>query len=234
MKKRKIIRSKTLVRILPKLGYCSRTEAFGLIRSGRVRVKGREIDDPNAYVKDGSSVSVNGEGVSKKKARCILFHKPAGVVTTKKDERGRTTVYDVLGDVGEWVFPVGRLDKETEGLLIFTNDTLLGDTLTDPANKIERTYIVTVNGGISDEDIRKIRNGVDIGRGERSRPAACKVLKKKPRATACKVVLTEGKNREIRRLFKAIGRSVTRLVRISFGPYKLGTLKPGEWREETR
>jgi len=224
-------RSRTLVRLLPKLGYCSRTQAFALIRSGRVTVDGRSVTDPNKIVRKDAFLKVGGERVGKKKIRCLLFHKPPGVVTTRKDERGRRTVYDILGDVGDWVFPVGRLDKESEGLLIFTNDTAFGNALTEPRNKAERTYVVIIDGNLSPFDLKRVRKGIHIGRGEISKPISLRIIEQDLYSTTCEITLTEGRNREIRRLFKVLGKDVRRLIRIRFGNFTLGSLKPGEWRE---
>ncbi len=222
--------SKTLARALPKLGLCSRSEAFNLVRSGRVKVNGRAITDPLNNLSSADRVTVDGKAIAKEERRYILFNKPAGCVTTSKDERSRKTVYDVLGDVGGRVFAVGRLDKETEGLLIFTNDTAFGDFLTDPSNKIPRTYIATVDGPLSETDMVKALHGVDIGRGERSRPVNARILKRGERKTIVEITLVEGKNREVRRLCEALGAPVTKLVRTSFGPFRLGDIPSGKWR----
>ena len=222
--------SRTLVRTLPKLGLCSRTEAFELVRSARVKVNGRTIIDPSKCLSSGDRITIDGKSVAKKESRYILFNKPAGCITTSRDERSKRTVYDVLGDVGSRVFAVGRLDKETEGLLLFTNDTAFGDFLTDPENKIPRTYMVTVDGILAEKDIAAMNAGVDIGRGEFSRPVSVKMVKDGDApGTTLEIVLTEGKNREIRRLCGAMGAKVKRLVRVSFGPFRLGNLPSGGW-----
>ena len=226
-----VCRSKTLVRALPKRGLCSRTEAFRLIRSGHVSVNRKVVSDPNCVIRQEDRISVGGRGVLPGKRRYIIFNKPAGCVTTRSDERGAQTVYDLLGDVGGWVFPVGRLDKDTEGLLLFTNDTAFGDFLADPVNKVKRTYRATVAGTLSDAEVARAGRGVDIGRGEVSRPAAVNVLRRGADATVLEIALTEGRNREVRRLCKALGARVTRLVRTHYGPFDLEGLPPGRWRE---
>lgn len=224
--------SRTLERALPKLGLCSRKEALDLVRSGRVNVNGRAITDPSKNLSPGDRITVDGKSVAKKKRRYILFNKPAGLITTSRDERSRRTVYDILGDVGGRVFAVGRLDKDTEGLLLFTNDTTFGNFLTDPANKIPRTYIVTVDRILTGKDITIMNAGVDIGRGEFSRPINVKIVKNiGTSGTVLEIVLTEGKNREVRRLCEAMGAAVKRLVRVSFGPFCLGGLPSGGWEE---
>lgn len=224
-------RSRTLVRALPKRGLCSRTQAFGLIRSGGVMVNGRAVTDPNRVIRAQDRIMIAGADAAARRKRYILFYKPAGCVTTRHDERGRKTVYDVLGDVGDWVFPVGRLDKDTEGLLLFTNDTAFGDYLTDPVNRVERTYRVTVAGNLSGDDIAGAGRGVDIGRGERSRPLSIEVMSRDGPGMTLEIVLVAGKNREIRRLCEALGAPVERLVRTKYGPFELGRLEPGARRE---
>jgi len=220
-----------LVRFLPKQGICSRTQAFDLIRSGRVSLNGKSVTDPNRTVSASDRILIDGKSPLKKSQnRYILFHKPAGCITTRKDEKGRRTVYDALGDAGGWMFPVGRLDKDSEGLLLFTNDTAFGDFLTDPANKVRRTYTVTVAGLLSADDVARARRGVDIGRGERSRPVSIKVLSADAGKTILEITLIEGKNREIRRLCEALGAPVTRLVRTAYGPFRLGGLPAGKSR----
>ena len=223
--------SKTLVRALPKLGLCSRAEAFDIIRSSRVKVNGRIVTDPNKNLSSADQVMVDGASIAKKQSRYILFNKPAGCVTTCKDERSRKTVYDVLSNVGDRVFAVGRLDKETEGLLLFTNDTAFGNFLTDPSNRMPRTYLVTVDDLLGETDMAKALQGVDIGRGERSRPVRAKILKRGKSETVLEITLIEGRNREVRRLCEALGATVTKLVRTSFGPFRLGDLPSGRWRE---
>lgn len=229
--RRAIYRSKTLVRALPKLGLCSRAQAFELIRLGRVMVNGKTVSDPNRITAGRDRIRVEGKDATQRKSRYIIFNKPAGCVTTRSDEHGRRTVYDILGDVGDWVFPVGRLDKDSQGLLIFTNDTKFGDFLTDPANKIARTYLVTVDTALSDEAIATALRGVDIGRGERSKPVSVKLVERSKRKTLMEIALIEGKNREIRRLCETLGATVTRLVRTKYGPFCLDGLASGQHRE---
>lgn len=224
-------RSRTLVRALPKMGLCSRSQSYELIRSGHVTLNGRIVTDPNKEVKQADKITAAGAAVAKKQKRYIILHKPAGYVTTRKDEKARPTVYDILGNIGDWVFPVGRLDKDTEGLLIFTNDTSFGDYMTDPVNKMPRTYRATVEGIICEEVAEKTLKGIDIGRDERSKPIGFKVLKRLTNESIVEVTLTEGKNREVRRLCDALGTPVKRLLRIQFGPYRLGDLPEGAWRE---
>jgi 23S rRNA pseudouridine2605 synthase len=183
----------------------------------------RDADERVAVARD--VISVDGARVRKPELVYILMNKPAGVVTTRSDERGRATVYDLLGDVGRWVFPVGRLDKETSGLLLFTNDNRLGESLTSPASKAPKTYRVTLDADVAEGDLRVIRAGMRLA-GERLLPALAASL------GPCEVELTivEGKNRQIRRMFESLGHRVVALDRTAIGRLRAGSLPPGKWR----
>ena len=220
-----------VIRTISKSGFCSRKQALELVMAGKVKIKGKTILDPGAKIRDPGDIFVNGKPLPKSKKRYILFHKPAGYVTTRSDELGRPTVYEFLKDIGDWVFPVGRLDRDSEGLLIFTNDTKFGNILTEPRYKIERTYEVLVDGAISQADVLNMLKGIDIGRGEKAEPISVKLLDKKDGQNWVRVSLLGGKNREIRRLFEQFGKSVERLIRTKFGPFSLGAIKPGSWVE---
>jgi len=167
--------------------------------------------------------------------RVVLFHKPRGTVTTRRDPEGRRTVFDVLGDAARGLVAVGRLDLASTGLLIFTNDTQLANRLTDPAQRIPRRYVVTVRGRVTPETARQIEAGMTLpsatrgARSERLSASRVEILKASNRETHLIVELVEGKNRELRRLFAAVGHEPTRIHRISFGEYELGDLQPGQW-----
>ena len=220
-----------LIRTLSKLGLCSRSQALVHVQAGRVTVNGKRMTNPGYVVGPHDKIHLAGEAAKPQTKRYFLLNKPAGYVTTRSDEKGRKTIYDLLGEIGGWVFPVGRLDLETEGLLVLTNDTEFGNRLTDPSYKVPRTYEVWVKGMLGDREQSRIGQGVDIGRGESSRPVSFKVLKAGLPVSHAEVTLTEGKNREVRRLFEALDKPVTRLLRTSFGPFVLGDLQPGAWRE---
>ena len=220
-----------LIRTLSKLGLCSRSQALVHVQAGRVTVNGERVTDPGRAVRPRDKIRLAGETAKPQAKRYFLFHKPAGCVTTRSDEKGRRTIYHFLGEIGGWVFPVGRLDLDSEGLLVLTNDTAFGNRLTDPSFKVPRTYEVWVKGLLSAEDQNKIAGGTDIGRGETSLPARFKILKAGLPLSHAEVTLTEGKNREVRRLFEALGKPVARLLRTRFGPFALGDLKPGTWKE---
>jgi 23S rRNA pseudouridine2605 synthase len=160
------------------------------------------------------------------------LHKPRGVVTTRRDERGRRTVYDLLPADLPWVFPVGRLDADSEGLLILTNDSALSTRLTDPEYHIAKTYHVTVAGRLLPEALAALRDGVELSDGK-TRPAYVRILREGGKTTQLEVVLTEGRNRQIRRMTAAVGHKVKRLVRVAIGGYQLADLAPGQYRRLT-
>ena len=219
-----------LVRALSKLGYSSRSQGYELIRSGRVEVNGRVVTDPALAVAPGlTRIQVAGVEDDRGPWVCIALNKPRSVVTSRTDPESRRTVYDVISDLGARVVPVGRLDLASTGLLLMTNDTQLADWLTDPATGIVRRYVVAVRGELSDASVTSLTKGV-VDRGETLKAASIQVLKRSKRETHLIVELTEGKNREIRRMLKAAGNEVTRLKRIAFGPLELGDLAPGKWR----
>ena len=220
-----------IIRTISKSGLCSRKQALDLVMAGSVKIKGKVMRDPGMKITDPGSIFVNGKPLPKVGKRYILFHKPSGYVTTSKDELGRPTVYEFLKDIDDWIFPVGRLDRDSEGLLIFTNDTKFGNILTEPCYKIERTYEVLIEGNILPVDINNMLKGVDIGRGEKAHPTSVVILDKKDSLCWVKVSLKEGKNREIRRLFEHFNKPVKRLIRIKFGPFSLSSIKPGKWIE---
>ena len=211
-----------LGRALSKLGVASRAETRTLVRAGRVAVNGRVIRDPaTPVVPERARIAVDGAPVSRDRPRrLIAFHKPRGVVTTRRDPDGRRTVFDVLGEAGHGLIAVGRLDLASTGLLLLTNDTHLANRLTDPASHVPRRYVVTVRGQVEDAALERMRANV----------AALEVHKRSARETHLLVTLTRGRNREIRRLFAGEGHEVTRLHRIAFGDIELERLQPGEWR----
>jgi 23S rRNA pseudouridine2605 synthase len=184
-------------------------------------------------VPERARIEIDQLAVARAGWRTIAFHKPRGVVTTARDPEGRDTIYDVLGDAASGLIPVGRLDLASTGLLLLTNDTQLAAWLTDPANGVPRTYIVTVRGSVSDETVDAIEQGVDVD-GERLAALGVTLRKRSRRETHLVVTLDEGRNREIRRLFAARGHEVTRLKRVTFGWIGLGDLRAGESRAVTR
>jgi len=221
----------TLDRALSKLGILSRTQARQAVLAGRVEVDGRVVDNPAARLRpEHATIAIDGEPQQRARWRTILLHKPRGVVTTRHDPEGRPTVYDVVGDAARGLVAVGRLDLATTGLLILTSDTQLANHVTDPENKIARVYVVTVRGRLEDDDVATLTRGVQTGR-ERLRAESIAVRKVSGRESHVTVELREGRNREVRRLFEAIGHEVIRLKRIRVGGLELGSLEPGKWRQ---
>ncbi|MFO0773617.1 MAG: pseudouridine synthase [Nitrospiraceae bacterium] len=176
------------------------------------------------------AVTLDGTLVAPAAVRLVLFHKPKGIITTRHDERGRRSLLDVLPVELHGLQAVGRLDQATSGVLVLTNDSDLGNLLTDPTHRIEREYIVTVRGAITTEAVQGACDGLsDAGDWLQWRRA--EILKQSQRESHLRVTLTEGKNREVRRICAALGHEVTRLRRIRFGPFSLDGLEPGNWRE---
>ncbi len=193
-------------------------------------VAGRVVRDASLeVVPERAEIVVAGRRAGRRPWRTLALHKPRGVVTTRRDPEGRRTVFDLLGDAGATLVTVGRLDLATTGLLLFTTDTQLANRLTDPATGIIRRYIVTVRGEFTDEAAALMESG----RGT-MRAHSVSVRKRSARETHLIVELTEGQNREVRRLCEAAGHEVTRLKRIAFGAIELGDLPLGRWREVTR
>ena len=222
----------SLARALSKFGVCSRAEAERWIEAGRVSVDGEVVRWPARRLDPRrQQVQVDGRRVGDDTERVVLaLHKPAGYVTTRVEPGGRPTVYDLLGDVGRWVFPVGRLDRDSAGLLIVTNDHRLGQRLTDPEHRVPKTYHVRVEGVPEEAALGALRSGVELGDGTRTRPARLRALGSGRDGTWLEVVLTEGKNRQVRRMCAAVGHEVRELVRVRIGELELGDLAPGRWR----
>jgi len=212
-----------LNRALSKLGILSRAQATEAIRAGRVRVDGRVVTNPAAsVVPERVRISVDGERRTRAAWRAILFYKPRGVVTTRRDPEGRKTIYDVIGPSAKGLIAVGRLDLATSGLLLLTTDTRLAHRITDPGSGVPRVYLVTVRGRVTDEEAGRL----DV--------ASAVVRKASARETHLIVELRRGRNREVRKLFESIGHEVATLKRVRFGGLELGDLRPGQWRDLTR
>jgi 23S rRNA pseudouridine2605 synthase len=223
----------SLARALSKFGVCSRKEAERLVEAGRVAVNGEAVRAPARRIDPRrDAVTVDGKSVGDRVDRVtIALHKPPGYITTRDDPAGRPTVYALVDGVGEWVFPVGRLDRDTSGLLILTNDHRLGQRLTDPGEHVRKTYHARVRGVPAQEVLAALAEGVDIGDGATTRPAEVRSLGSSRRGgTWLEIVLTEGKNRQVRRMCAAVGHDVLDLVRVAIGDLTLGALTAGEWR----
>jgi 23S rRNA pseudouridine2605 synthase len=215
------------------MGYCSRSQAAALIRAGRVTLNQRLTRDPEKPVRMGlDRIAVDDTPVEEHSKIYLMMNKPRGVVTTASDEKGRATVYDLLKPGGQWVGPVGRLDKASEGLLLFTSDSRWAARITDPESHLEKRYHVQVNCVAGDDLVDRIRAGTTVT-GEHLRVKAVRVVRAGGKNSWLEISLEEGKNRHIRRLLEALGVEVLRLVRVSIGPLELGELKKGEVRPLT-
>lgn len=219
-------------KIIAESGYCSRRKAEELISANRVTVNGRpcKLGD-KALPKD--IISIDGENLyipKKKDMYYIMLHKPRGYVTTMSDELDRKCVIDLLDGIDERVYPIGRLDRNSEGLLLFTNDGKFANDIMHPSKHITKTYRVTVRPDISDEQLIQLSEGVEID-GKKTLPCTITVLDKQPGRVVMQMVIKEGRNRQIRKMCEAVGLEVARLKRTAIGPVKLGMLKPGEYRE---
>lgn len=224
----------SLARALSKFGVCSRSEAVRWIEDGRVAVDGLEVRWPQRRVDPRKNrVAVDGLRVGDDTGRvAFALHKPVGYITSRVDPIGRPTVYDLIGDVDQWVFPVGRLDRDSSGLLILTNDHRLGQRLTDPDHHVPKTYHVLVAGVPDAETLRALGEGVPLGDGTVSRPARVRALGAARGGQAwLEIVLREGKNRQVRRMCASVGHEVQELMRVAIGGLTLGDLPPGRWRK---
>lgn len=220
----------TLDRVLSRAGIASRTTTRAWIAEGRVKVNGRVVRNPDHWVERGKdTVHFDGRPIRSEKRIYIALNKPAGVLTSHGDKSKRPTVYDYLKNLNRWVFPVGRLDRDTSGLLILTNDTQFGDRLLSPESKIPKTYYVKVPGTLGVGQHFGLAFGLHIGRGEVSGPASVRQVRQTEKYTWFELTITEGKNRQVRRMFEAIGCPVLKLVRIQIGRYPLGQLPVGEF-----
>ena len=220
-----------IAKFLAQTGVASRRDAEELIRQGRVTINGETINSPAINVSGEEKILLDGERLPEKEnTRLWLYYKPAGLVTTHKDEKGRNTVFDNLPPTLPRVISVGRLDLNSEGLLLLTNSGELAHKLELPANGWTRRYKVRVFGQIKDKDLQKMRDGVTID-GINYGSIKAEIESAQGANTWLKVTLTEGKNREIRKVMKYFGLEVSRLIRLSYGPFQLGAMKKGEVKE---
>ncbi len=224
---------KTLDRVLSKAGLGSRTEARSWIGSGRVRVNGKLIQTPDHWVDlERDKVTLDGKPVAKAELRYILLYKPKGYITSYGDPEGRPTVYDLIPKVDQFVGTVGRLDLDTSGLLLLTNDNALAEALTNPEHKMPKTYLVKASSLLSDDQLIQLARGVELSDGP-TRPATARRVRDPGKYTFLELTITEGRNRQVRRMLEALGSKVLKLVRTSLGPLTLEGLRIGEWRELT-
>jgi len=224
---------KTLDRVISRAGLGSRTEARRWIADGRVAVNGRAIQTPDHWVDpERDRVTFDGRPLRAAQKVYLLLYKPKGYLTTYKDPEGRATVYDLLADVKTFVSPVGRLDQDTSGLLILTNDTDFADFVTSPESKVPKTYLVKASTRLSDEQLEQLRSGVELNDGP-TRPATVTRSRDAAKYTFFEITITEGRNRQVRRMVEAIGAKVLKLVRTRIGEIAIGDLPIGQYRELT-
>ncbi len=225
---------KTLERVLSKAGIGSRTEARRWVGEGRVQVNGRVEGDPNRWVDlERDRVTLDGRPLQKADATYLLLHKPVGYLTTYRDPEGRKTIYDLLPDRERYLFPVGRLDLDTSGLLILTNDTAFAERLTNPDYKVPKTYLVKASKHLTDDDLDRLRDGIELRDGP-TKPATVQRLREPGGKTVFEITITEGRNRQVRRMVEALDAKVHKLARIAIGPVAIGELAEGQTGELTR
>ena len=223
-----------LARALSKLGYCSRSQGFELIRDGRVRLNGSITRNPEAPVRlERDRIEVDHASVANAEKIYFMMNKPRGVVTTAADEKDRVTVYSRLPAGLPWMGPIGRLDKASEGLLLFTNDSEWGARILAPESHVEKTYHVQIRAQLDDLTVNRLMRGVPIESGEVLDTKHVKTIRAGTKNSWIEIVLDEGKNRQIRRILEALGIEVLRLVRVAIGDLKLGDLPKGSTRPLT-
>jgi len=221
-------------KIIARAGVCSRRKAEEYIAAGRVTVDGKVIIRPGLKVDPKqSSISVDGKSISQEKKIYILLHKPPGYVTTMSDPQGRPIVTDLLTGIKHRVFPVGRLDLDSEGALILTNDGALGNKILHPRYEVNKTYEATIRGIPKAAGLKQLEQGI-ILEGQKTWPAQLRILQRKKGTTTIEVIIHEGKKRQVRKMFQAIGHPVLRLKRTAYGGLKLGTLGLGKYRFLTK
>jgi 23S rRNA pseudouridine2605 synthase len=223
-----------LARALSKLGYCSRQQAAELIRQGKVRLNGSTPKNPETPVRLGTDrIEVQGHTLKPVEKIYLMMNKPRGIITSAADEKGRDTVYTLLPPDQTWLAPVGRLDKASEGLLLFTNDSEWNARVTVPATHLDKTYHVQIATLADSHLIESLERGVETERNEILRCKRATLLRTGEKNSWLELILDEGKNRQIRRILDALGIEVLRLIRVSIGPLSLGDLPKGAHRSLT-
>lgn len=215
-------------------GVSGRRKADELIKNGNVILNGKAVRDPATMVGEGDRVELNGRALQvENKKIYIVLNKPKGYITSMKDERERPVVMDLIGDIQERIYPVGRLDYNTTGLLILTNDGELANGLTHPSKRIYKTYHAKIRGELNDSKLKALRSGVDIG-GFITSQSEVKIIKHSGKVYNVEIKIYEGRNRQVRKMFNAVGCKVLELERVAIGNIILGRLKPGHYRKLTR
>lgn len=228
------MKEERIQKVMADNGLCSRRAAEKIMAEGRVRVNGHPVKLGDKMNPGKDLLSIDGETIRfarKDRKVYIMLHKPRGYVTTVKDEMGRKTVMELLTDVPERVYPVGRLDKDSEGLLLFTNDGEFANLMAHPSHEIAKLYRVSVRPRVTEEQAAQLAAGVVLDDGVRTAPASVRVMSADENRSVLEISIKEGKNRQVRRMCQSVGLEVIRLKRKMMGPQKLGMLKPGNWRE---
>jgi 23S rRNA pseudouridine2605 synthase len=224
---------KTLDRVLSKAGAGSRTEARRWVAAGRVTVNGQVVRDADRWVDpERDRVFLDGAKLRSAGRVHLVLYKPKGYLTTYRDPQGRKTVYDLLPHPERYLFPAGRLDLDTSGLLVMTNDSAFAERLTNPASKVEKTYLVKASRALSDDDLARLAQGVALSDGP-TRPARVKRVRESGGRTVFEIAITEGRNRQVRRMVESFDAKVLKLVRIAIGPVRIGDLPIGKARPLT-
>ena len=222
-----------LQKYMAECGVASRRKAEEMIAQGQVTVNGVTVTEMGVQVEEGDEVRVNGQAIHPEaEKRYVMYHKPAGEVTTVSDPEGRRCVLDHFRDYPVRLYPVGRLDYDSEGLLLLTNDGALTERMLHPSHQVDKTYLARVEGSVSMDAVRNLRSGIMLD-DHKTAPAKVRVVKLEAEATVVLVTIHEGRNRQVRRMFEETGHRVLQLRRVRFGPLELGDLPRGRWRELT-
>jgi len=221
---------KTLERVLSKAGVGSRVDARSWTHAGRVRVNGQITRNPDQWIDmKRDRVLFDGEPLVARERIYLLLYKPTGYLTTYKDPEGRPTVYDLIADAGTFLSPVGRLDLDTSGLLLMTNDNQFAERVTNPNSHVPKTYLVKASAVLTDTQLQQLRDGIELADGP-TRPALVTRLRDSGKYTHFEITLTEGRNRQVRRMVEALEAKVLKLVRVRIGHIAIGRLPIGKWR----
>lgn len=221
---------KTLERVLSKAGVGSRVDARSWTHAGRVRVNGQITRNPDQWIDmKRDRVLFDGKPLVARERIYLLLYKPPGYLTTYKDPEGRPTVYDLIADAGTFLSPVGRLDLDTSGLLLMTNDNQFAERVTNPNSHVPKTYLVKASAVLTDTQLQQLRDGIELADGP-TRPALVTRLRDSGKYTHFEITLTEGRNRQVRRMVEALEAKVLKLVRVRIGHIAIGRLPIGKWR----
>lgn len=222
-----------LQKYMAECGVASRRRSEELILEGRVAVNGCVITEMGVQVEETDEITVDGKPIRlEEEKKYVIYHKPAGEVTTVSDPEGRVCVLDHFRDYPVRLYPVGRLDYDSEGLLLLTNDGELTERMLHPSHQVDKTYLARVTGAVSLDSVRQLRSGILLD-DHKTSPARVRIIKEETFATVVLVTIHEGRNRQVRRMFEALGHRVLQLRRVKFGPLELGNLPRGQWRELT-